>query len=963
MRAHTSRRALRLASALVAAGLALTAAPHALAAEDDGSAMKLTSEQAAELTERAQVDVYGDAAETHNAESAEPDSDTSGTAAADTPVTFTGKSTLEGVRGVGATVPAGSDGSYFTVHSLGNVQLHKADGTSTWERTNTSLYADWRVKPLRVWQAEPYPARIVMGYNAVSPFTPASDQGFDTGDLTGDGTPDIVFSASVGSDAYRPFSSPGSALPTGTFVTVLDGSTGKTLWSKLYSYATSVKIAGGTLLVADVPDYNLNAPDTQTATLSGIRFAYADGALTPSSTWTYDTGETAASWGALESLGGGKAAASWNMAQTDTTPAQGRTLVLDTADGSVSWQTDSSLYSRQLHLDASRQRLVALEQSAPTDGVRYEIVSYAPSDGERTVLDARSNVLPTAMTIGDLRGDSRTEYAVAESTLDPNLYVSAGTVRVLDGTDPATALWSHTTKRDSDNYADAASTWRLDVADRRLVASAQNDKGIYTADNSGGGRLARLTVFDGAGAVRWEKAGPTASPMFQQVYGQGDDTYVRVVDLEQNVRTYKLDNGRQQVLTPLQGAVSYAKALDLDGDKKQDVVTGGISNGVWAYSGTSLLDGKPKKLWQAAVGGSVHRIETGDVTGDSKPEIVVAADNATVVLDGRSGKTLRTIDGGGKYVRSVTVADVDGQGKDEIVVPTDALRVYDGAGKKLWTHSAPASAGDVVFSDTAVADKQVYTQYTSVGALGLDDAVVNGVALDGATGAVRWTADPKAPAQAVGGKLTGALLDQAVFASPKIPYADGHAVVYTWIMQAEPDFGSATTAPSPKVFLEIRDGRTGEVLHSGATGSPWSHGNFFIDGANDPLYALSFATFRGFGAHGLDTSSSVSAPLRTAQIITGPGGRKLVAGGTEAGVGAWDPSVLTSGWSFQSGVGRATLMGGRNYLAADLDGDGAEEMISLNFDRTGYDRMAQELGSRVLGPDNGIHQMTTYKLS
>lgn len=970
MRAHTSRRALRLASALVAAGLALTAAPHALAADDDGSAMKLTSGQAADLTSRAQVDVYGDAAESHDAEEApasgtDPADDgaTSGTTATNTPVTFTGTSTLEGVRGVGATVPAGSDGSYFTVHSLGNVQLHKADGTSTWERTNASLYADWQVKPLRVWQAEPYPARIMMGYNAVSPFTPASDQGFDTGDLTGDGTPDLVFSASVGSTPYRPFSSPGSTLPTGTFVTVLDGSTGKTLWSKVYSYATSVKIVDGTLLVADVPDYNQNAPAAQTATLSGIRFSYADGALTPSATWTYDTQETAASWGALESLGDGKAAASWNMAKTTTTPAHSRTLVLDTADGSVSWQTDGSLYSRQLHLDASRQRLVALEQSAPTDGVRYEIVSYAPADGERTVLDARSNVLPTAMTIGDLRGDTKAEYAVAESTLDPNQYVNASTVRVLDGTDPGTALWSHTTKRDGDNHADAASTWRLDVTDGRLVASAQNDKGIYTADNPGGGRLARLTVFDGKGAVRWEQDGPTASPMFQQVFGQGDDAHVRVIDLEQNVRTYKLDNGRQRNLTPLQGAVSYAKALDLDGDKKQDVVTGGLSNGVWAYSGTSLVDGKPKKLWQASVGGSVHRIETGDVTGDSKPEIVVAADNATVVLDGRTGKTLATIDGGGQYVRSVTVADVDGQGKDEIVVPTDALRVYDGAGKNLWTHSAPASAGDVVFSDTAVADKQVYTQYTSVGALGLDDAVVNGVALDGSTGTVRWTADPKAPAEAVGGKLAGALLDQAVFASPKIPYADGHAVVYTWIMQAEPSAGSGTTAPSAKVFLEIRDGRTGEVLHDDATGSPWSHGNFFIDGANDPLYALSFGTFRGFDADGRSTRSSVSASLRTAQFITGPGGRKLVAGGTEAGLGAWDPSVLTSGWSFQGSVGSATLIGGRNYLAADLDGDGAEEMVSLNFDDTGYDRMAQELGSRVSGADNGISQLTTYKLS
>lgn len=99
-----------------------------------------------------------------------------------------------------------------------------------------------------------------MGYNAVSPFTPASDQGYVTGDLTGDGVDDVVFSASVGVSPYRPFTSPGSTLPNGTFVTVLDGRTGKTLWSKLYAYAYNVKLVGKTLVVTDAPYYNLNSP-------------------------------------------------------------------------------------------------------------------------------------------------------------------------------------------------------------------------------------------------------------------------------------------------------------------------------------------------------------------------------------------------------------------------------------------------------------------------------------------------------------------------------------------------------------------------------------------------------------------------------------------------------------------------------------------------------------------------------
>lgn len=367
-----SRRALRLASALVAAGLALSAAPPALAADDDGLLLTLTDSQAEKLADHAQLNPYADAdRETVDPQGATKDSGASGTdgqgsgshldegTGTDGAVTISPKSALEGVRGLAATVPAGGKGGdYFTLHSLGSVQRSKADGTALWRRDNASLYADWGVKNSRPWQTEPYPARIVMGYNAVSPFTPASDQGYVTGDLTGDGVDDVVFSASVGVSPYRPFTSPGSTLANGTFVTVLDGKTGKTLWSKLYAYAYNVQLVGKTLVVTDAPYYNLNSPAAATATVSGIRFSYADGALKPTDTWTYDTGvRTGTAWGALEDLGGGLVAASYNQRRTATTAGRGRTLVLDTADGKVKWQTDSALYSRQLHLDTARGRL------------------------------------------------------------------------------------------------------------------------------------------------------------------------------------------------------------------------------------------------------------------------------------------------------------------------------------------------------------------------------------------------------------------------------------------------------------------------------------------------------------------------------------------------------------------------------------------------------------------------------
>ncbi|MGW1467634.1 FG-GAP-like repeat-containing protein [Streptomyces sp. NPDC002308] len=636
---------------------------------------------------------------------------------------------------------------------------------------------------------------------------------------------------------------------------------------------------------------------------------------------------------------------------------------LDTSDGSVTWETDSALYGRQLRLDASRKRIVALEQADTSDAVEYELAAYDLVDGKRTTLDTRVNVLPTALTVGDAAKGGGQEIAVSESTYNASFSINSSTIRVLDGSDGATVKWTYTTKRSADNTHDGASTWTLGATGGSLYASAQDDQDMSDALNIGGLRYGSLTAFTANGTVKWRQHGLDASPMYQELYSARGGDYVRTVDQQQNVREYKLGNGTQKNLTPLVGDLYTGKAADFDGDGKKDVVVGGSSHGVWAYSGTSLVNGEPKKLWQATVPGEVHNIATGDVNGDGTPDVAVAADNATAVINGKTGKLLSTIDGKGAYVRSVTVADVNGDGKAEILVPTDALRVYNASGKKLWSYSAPSSAGDVVFSDTVVSDGQIYSQYSSLNALGVSDATVNGVALDG-KGKVKWTADPKAPSQAADGKLHGAVLINGVFASPKIPYADGHAVVYTWIIEADPTTAGDLATASPRVVIEIRDGRTGALIRQDLGGSPWSHGNYFTDDQNNVLYQLSFGTMTGYPGVGKeDTYASVIAPLRTAQFINGPGGRRLFAGGVEGGLSVYDPSQLTTGWSFQSSIGGASLMGGRNYLAADLDGDGTDEMISLNFDHFGTDRMAEQLGGGVLSLDDAIHQMSTYKLS
>ncbi|MEU6842084.1 FG-GAP-like repeat-containing protein [Streptomyces sp. NPDC046716] len=978
----TSRRGLRLASALAAAGLALSAAPAVAIADDGNGVLSLTDSQAEKLSRRLQLDAYGDTAATDDtssdadgaagavsgsADSGSADSGTtdattadSATAALPTP-TVTAKGYSEGATGMAATTPvAGSNGDYFTLHAGGNISRRSADGKETWTRDNNSLYKEWDVPVMSPRYAkEPYPARIVMGFNAVTPFSPVSDEGYDTGDLTGDGVPDLVFTADVGTYPYRPFVHGDSSLHTGTFVTVLDGASGKTLWTKLYEGAYQIKLVGKTLLVANTPYYNTSAATTSTSTLTGVRFDHADGKLTEADSWTYDTGLfKGAAWSSLEPLGGGLVAASWNKRKTSATDTTaGHTLVLDTADGSVKWQSTNGLYSRQLHLDASRKRLVTLEMSDVNDAVGYEVVAYGLADGKRTTLDKRTNVFAMDLEVGDIQGDAKAEYAVSEDSLDENMWVNANTVRALNGSD-ASVLWQRTVKRDPDNSQDGATAWNLTAVDGTLVASYKDDQKFNDAVNGHAGRFARLSVLKGAdGSVKWEKRGVVASQAWAQPFAEGKSRRLRTVDTDQNIHVYALGNGKQDSLTPIQSQLWSAALTDVNGDGKQDIVAGGQSQGLYAFDGPSMTAGKKKLLWQTTVPGQIHKIVKADVDGDGTDEIVVAADNSTVVVDSTTGKVRSTIDGQGQYVWSLTTGDLNHDGKDEIIVPTDKIRAYDGRGRQKWAYTAPAA--NTVFGDVSVVDGQVYGQYGSRNAFTYDHSDPNAsspggqptgaVAVRGSNGKAVWEdADPKPEGAKI---LYGTAMRGAAFASKEIPYADGHAVAETWYIRDAKGGLSAV--------VEIRDGRTGEVLHSVATGGAWTQGNWFT--GPEGLYLVGTARITLFGPDGQDYAASSTGMIQTGGFLTGPNGvRYLVAAGA-TGFDLVDPAQVKQGSLPRIAYGN--VYGGREYVSGDLNGDGTDEVVSLNFDDVGTNRMAELEEGGYSVPYTAIRQLTVFTVS
>ncbi|MFJ8888646.1 FG-GAP repeat domain-containing protein [Streptomyces sp. NPDC102402] len=961
------RRGLRLASVLIASGLAMTVSPAVHA--DDNGLLKLTEGQADALARQVMPDVYGDgrAPDTREAaEDAASSSDGDGSTAGSGASTkaagkwkLTKKSGIEGAQGMAATFPVGgSKGDYFSVNSLSPIQRVGADGKQLWSRDSTSLDTDWQITPTR-GASEPYPAAVVMGFNAISPFSMTSDDGVTTGDLTGDGVDDIVFTAKVGVLPYRPFTSPGSSLPNGTFVTVLDGSTGKTLWSKLYAAAYNIKLVGKTLVVADSAYFNLNSPAGSSTTLNGIRFRYADGKLTAAKTWTYDVGTyTGVQWGSLEPIGGGMLAASWNQGRNytaDSTPS-GHTLVIDTKDGSVKWTKTGRLYVRQLRLDAARDRIVALEQSDANEGVKYEISSYAPGDGDRTGLSERTNALPLALEIGDIQGDAKPEYTVSESTLDGNLEMNSNSVRALDG-DGADLLWARTVKRSTESN-DVGAAWGLRAVDGRIVVSSTDDQDSTTAENSNASHYARITVLSGAkGAVKWEKRGIVASMMKAEPFEKDGAWRVRTVDTDQNVHVYKLGNGKQVDSQPLEGVPFTGVTTDINRDKKDDVVLGGSSSALFAYDGPSTVAGRPERLWTAKLPGRVVQVIKADTTGDGRDELIVAASTAAAIVDARTGKVLTVIDAGeGEYVRNVVASDLDGDGAAEVAVATDKVRAYEGDGSLKWEYAVPAETGTPAFADLSAADGKVYAQYQTRGADVKSSAIVGGVALKGKNGKAAWSFTPKAPDTSQGSVL-GIPMRAGTYASSGIPYADGHAVVFTYVVR-----GNAEQAPPNQLtnMVQIRDGRTGKLLHEAKAGGFATLANWTT--GPEGLVEGGLASLRSYAADGLDRKPRALGEVRSTSFATGPdGARVLVRSGTQF-VSLYDPAVLTNGVDYPGADSGFSANGAREHFVADLDGDGKDEVVLLPFDDYSADLTADLIGTEVSMPYTAIRAAITLTI-
>jgi outer membrane protein assembly factor BamB len=268
--------------------------------------------------------------------------------------------------------------------------------------------------------------------------------------------------------------------------------------------------------------------------------------------------------------------------------------------------------------------------------------------------------------VGDINGDGRTEVVV--SSHDGSIYAVDGSAQGLI----LTPKWEFKTEAPETGKPLVWSSPALGDVDsdgRIEVIVGADDKNVYVLDGANGVEKWR---FSTTSRVR-------ASPTLADVDGDG-----RLEILIASSQIYALDARARRVKWAYRLATtsfSSAAVGDIDGDKQLEVVVGSYDNTVYALSGpTGTLK------WKFYAGNSVESSPAlGDIDGDGKIEVIfgqgfIAGNNPKGVY------ALRGTDGARKWffnlgvdqrvISSPALADIDGDGKIEVVIGSNANKLY-----------------------------------------------------------------------------------------------------------------------------------------------------------------------------------------------------------------------------------------------------------------------------------------------
>ena len=851
----------------------------------------------------------------------------------------------------------GQPGDVVRFEGNGDVALVDPSGLAVWDREPQTFAPDWQVTQLPT-EASGYTSRdnptILAG---PSPLVPDESVGtpYAVGLLAGRQDPVVAvghFADLIGGN----MPAGDLALPN-SFVTVLDGRTGATLWSHEYpGLIMQLTFADGHLIVGDTagPASQLGlwglTPGGPAGTVSSLddwAFRPAGNGLNGSLAGRVTVHSPNALWLALAPAGPGTVVAAW----TDTPLGvgaglpDGHVLALSVALGRVRWSVATAGYPRQLAYDSSRGQVVVTEQADPTQALSYTLTGLRAANGAVAGQIVRDNAMPfETLQVAYVTGGGAASWLVTEQPYVPcqppfQDYTCLGNSQAVALTPVGShgsqaPAWTSQVPPGGPEFsgspreaygllvAHGSAGPEVVIASQQLNAlpSTQTPLGDFTQDVAQLGPYSDLRALAGSdGHLLWDQSGgDEVSPQSIEAVSLAGRPAVVSVNSEQDVRLFAADDGSPLASSAMfAGGMFTAASADVNGDGTPDLIVGGESGGVFALAGNQL-GSTPHILWHTSLGAPVHRIAVVQLDASGPPSLVVAATDKLAVLS-LDGSVRYQVPFPGQFVWTFAAGKL-GNGRAGIVVPTNALTALDGpSGKQLWRYQP--DSGSALFSVPAISAKgTVVTEYAVPPAnfAPPGDATDQTVAgLNGSTGSIVWKDGAASPS----GAFTQPLLDGGVAGGPDIGGANGNGVALAWSEGSTADLGSTE--------VDVRDADTGALQYTQtvpgfsaailATGSAFGLAVCgFSQGGGGPSIAgiaPGGVTLQRPGYAGCSAAAAVGSDFVVAQptqlwLLAAPGSYPLAGGGpvtpvydSQHDIGASSVAAVTLGHAAGYAVG------------------------------------------------------------